>query len=46
MVTEGDEDEEDVWDLDAENGFLSHSKMLYVVNQRQVRHTTMIEDEV
>jgi len=32
-----DDDEGDVWEKDAENGFLSYSKMIYVKNMRQVR---------
>lgn len=28
---------EEIWALDAKNGFLSHSKMQYVRNMRQVR---------
>ena len=29
-----------VWELDSANGILSHTKMVYVRNQRQVRNVS------
>ena len=31
------------WENDAANGFLSHSKMLYEVNKRQVMESTVLK---
>ena len=46
VATEPDDGDDEVWPLDAHNGFLSHSKMEYVRNMRQVRRKTEKETEM